>query len=239
MAELSGGGTKDAKFAAAQTAAAQVFLDNGLSLSEATEVIDRLMPAAGAARVHRIVQLAHAANKWHELQQLCHQFHAPLPPTPARLERAQKSAQAVAKRKGASFGMPAAASLTLQDAYFHNADGTQAKLLKTLYPGCSGVCLLDKDAAPAQLKAYAQSCTDELACVILGTSCPDPSSCSGEITAPAWNSQHEPILIRGCLHQLGDRKVSTKCEHAAQVTFPDTCCVAFSAHRDDWCNSSD
>ena len=86
--ECRGGGAKDAKYVAAQTSLAQAMLDHGMSLADASAVVDRLMPKAGLARVQRVVGIVQAEHRWESLLQLAKQFEVAMPPVQSRVEKA-------------------------------------------------------------------------------------------------------------------------------------------------------
>ena len=90
MPQLSGGGAKDTKFAQTQASLAQIFLAQGVSLSDTAVLTDKLMPLAGLQKVYRVTQLASQDLRWQEVCALCHQFGLSLPPVEDRLARASK-----------------------------------------------------------------------------------------------------------------------------------------------------
>ena len=48
------------------------------------------------------------------------------------------------------------------------------------------------------------------------------------------NSGGEPVLISACVHQLGQKKLEFRCQHAATVTVASATCVAFTVFGDEW-----
>ena len=230
--EVRGGGAKDEKYTSCQTQLAREFLEHGVSLSDASAIVDRLMPQAGLARVQRAVALMNPDNRWQQLLQLCQQFHVAVPPTGRRLQQAQQRVMAKAKaRAQVQKQAVKASSFRLQENYFFNADGTQANLLSQLQPGCSGIILMDAEEAAPNLGIRTM---DELGILVLGHVCPQPETCAGQFTVPAVNSLSEPVLLKACMHQLGDRKITMRCKHAAEVNTEDAICCAFSVYQDEW-----
>ena len=230
--ETRGGGAKDEQYTTCQTRLAKEFLEHGASLNDSSAVVDRLLPQAGLARIQRALALTNAENRWQQILQLCRQFEVTVPPTGARMQQAQQRVKAKAKSRAQAQQLNVKAlAFRLQEGYFFNADNSPACLLQQLLPGSSGVILLDPEDAVPHLQMRVM---DELAVLILGHACPHAETCSGPVTVPAVNSLTEPVLLRACMHQLGDRKIGFKCKHSAEVQTEEAICCAFAAFQDDW-----
>ena len=198
MPELRGGGQKDLQFAAAQTAVAQLLLSRGQTLADATRVTDRVMAVGGLGRVNRILQLADATHQWQELTSLCERHAIALPEVVSRPNKAQMAVRKKANRRALRQQLLLAKDFRLQDDFFRLADGQPAAVLRDLFPGCTGVDLVDPSAALPLLQAFANSGADELALVILGTECPAPSTCQGPLTCPALSADASPLFLKCC-----------------------------------------
>ena len=232
LPEVRGGGAKDEKFLDAQTRLAKEFLEHGLSLTVSSSLVDKLIQQAGLARVVKALSLSHPENRWRNILQLCQQFGLEVPQVQARFAKAEHKARAQAKSRPSAGPAVTASDVRLQEGFFKNADGSPAAILSALFPGCTGVCLQDPAEALQSIEAFHSF--DELAVVVLGHRCPHAASCCGRLTVPALHSVSEPILVTACLHQLGDKKVQARCEHAADVTAEASICAAFTVFKDDW-----
>ena len=228
----SGGGAKDAKYIAAQTALAQTMLDRGMSLADASATVDKLLPKAGLSRVQRLVGIVQADNRWESLLQLANQFDVALPPTTSRVEKAAIKVQAAFRKRQQA--KVSAKDFQLQPHCFYNEDGTEATILTQLYPGCSGILLSDASEALQHIQAFQSHTLDELGIAVVGHCCPHADSCCGRQTLPALNSGGEPVLISVCLHQLGQKKLEFRCKHAATISVASATCVAFTVFGDEW-----
>ena len=239
MPEICGGGAKDDKWATAQNAMAQQFLEQGLRLPDATSLVDKLFQQAGLGRISRVLQITHPDQKWEETCKLCQQFSLTIPAVEPLSQRVSKKVQAEAARRQLGKTAPALAEhFILQEGFFRNADGTAARVLTTLLPGSSGVILMNSAQAAMSIEAFAGSSCDELAIAVIGHTCPRPDSCSGEQTFAARNLASESVLLCGCLHQLGARAITPSCDHAAEVQLLDCVCVAISVFRLHWSDES-
>ena len=206
MPVIRGGGVRDQKYTQAQTDLVQVFMSRGLSLQDTTALTDKLMPLAGLQRVLRLTD-GQSDARWQEVCSLCDKFGLSLPPLKDRLSRAAKVVSKEARRRAAKQPELSAKSFRIQPSFFRTEAGGPAPLLTDLFPGCTGMCLVDTKDAPLLLQSFKGTCPDELALAVLG-GCPDSSTCHGQMTCPAFNAQAEPLLLRCCLHQLGEKVIS-------------------------------
>ena len=226
MPELRGGGAKDEKWLSAQTGLAQLCLEQGLRLPDATGLVDRLMRQAGLSRVARLLQLANPDQRWEEVRKLCSQHQFALPSTEPMQQRAQ--------RRVNCRSLPLAEHFTLIEGYFRNDDNSPANVLTSLLPGCTGVILMNAAQAASAIDAFSGTSMDELAVVTVGHTCPKPSACGGKLTFAARNLANESVLVCGCLHQLGSKAIKYCCDHAAEVVIRDCVCMAISVFRVHW-----
>ena len=184
MPETRGGGANDAKFRAAQKDLAQLLLDKGVPLNSATGIVDKLLGAAGVARVQRALDLVEATNRWLQVQDLARQFAVVIPESMPGTDKALASTAAeAAKRRTKTESKVTASDFVLLPGFFKNADGTAATVLKQLMPGASGVFLCDGTEAPRLLSTWAGTCSDELGLIVLGHCCPDP-----HLPGPMWRA---------------------------------------------------
>ena len=142
--------------------------------------------------------------------------------------------KAEAKKKAQASRQVSVSDFRLQQGFFYNADQSPATLLDSLLPDSSGVHLCSCAEARGHLDAFRQQACDELALVVLGLQCPEPDSCQEALTFPAVNQASEPVLLRGCLHQLGEQKISFRCTQDIRMELNDLVCCAFTVRREDW-----
>ena len=128
-------------------------------------------------------------------------------------------------RNGKRLPTPAAVTpeeVYLQPGHFRNADGTETPILQSLTPGASGIILATATQAEDILQTLVGSVVDELAILIVGHDCPAPQSCGGKLTFPACaRRNHAPLLIAGCIHNVGPTAIVSKLEKEASVSLPD------------------
>ena len=235
MPETRGGGAKDAKFRDAQKDLAQLLLDRGVALNPATGIVDKLLSAAGVARVQRALDLTEATNRWLQIQDLARQFAVSIPESTPTTEKAFASTAAeAARRRSRAEAKVCASDFVLLPGFFKNADGTAATVLKQLMPGASGVFLCDGGEAPRLLSTWAGTCSGELGLVVLGHSCPDASTCQGRCGVPASTLTGNQVLLHACWHSLGRSPLHIKCDNDASITLPEAACVSVTVHKDEF-----
>ena len=232
--QCRGGGQKDLKYSEAQTTVAQIFMAHGHNLVEPSRLTDKVLSLGGLPRVSRLAQLAHEAHQWQELQSLCSRRGIEIPPAVSLADKAGQAVRREAAKRGSKAALPAAKDFLLQAEFFRTEADEPAVVLKELFPGCTGVHLADAASALSLIRSFHGSGPDELAVVVLGGPCPEPSSCDGQCSCPALNADAEPVLLSCCVHQLGERKMARKCRHEVNVAVPDSICLAVTAFRDEW-----
>ncbi|CAE7650916.1 mspIM [Symbiodinium sp. CCMP2456] len=218
MPETRGGGAKDIKYKTAQTDMAQLLLDQGLSLSQTTAIVDKLLPLAGLPRVQRVFDLSDPDHRWHQLQVLCKQFSVPVPEAVSGATKALMSTAAEAtRRRIRAEPKPKAADFALLPGFFRNADGTPAAVLSQLMPGASGVYLCDSGDANRLLQDWAGNCNDELG------------------LATVVSLQLLPLEIRSSCMPVGTILARhAKCDKDATVALPEATCICATVFKDEF-----
>ena len=71
--------------------------------------------------------------------------------------------------------------------------------------------------------------------VCLGHQCPHEDSCQQRLQFPA-TSRHESghVLLAGCFHNLGERKLRVSTKQVEEVQVPETVPCMFVAYSDEW-----
>ena len=112
-----------------------------------------------------------------------------------------------------------AADINVEEGFFVNADGSSSTVLESLTPGSSEVHVQPH----------------ELGILILGHGCaPGCQGCQPLSFPATTGSPPSKILVAGCLHNVGGKKIT--CRHAAQadIQVTENCCCQFSLHQDEF-----
>ncbi|CAE7231259.1 unnamed protein product [Symbiodinium sp. CCMP2456] len=233
--ECVGGGVKSENASWTQTRAASLCLSNGLDLARTTQFVDQLTTAAGVPKLAAVLQ-GPTSERWSNVLDLAKQVNVATPVVTGHQAKADVRMKKAAQRRRAQERYSIQASdVSLTPDFFFNADGSPANILPGLQPGASGVFLVDEGEAPELLSALSGVQPDELCLVVLGHHCPDPSRCDGKLSFPACAcSDAAPLLLAGCLHNLGGRKVVTKHQSDVAVDLPEVFCCSFEAYGDEF-----
>ena len=228
--ECVGGGAKAENASWTQTRAASLCLSSGLDLARTTQFVDQLTTAAGVAKLSAVLQ-GPTQDRWHQMLDLAKQVNVPTPPLPSGQAKAEGRMKKAAQRRRAQDRCSIQASdVSLAPEFFYNADGSPANLLHSLQPGASGVFLVDEGEAAELLGALTGVQPDELCVVVLGHNCPDPTHCAGKLSFPVTAcSDGAPLLLAGCMHNLGGRQVATRHQSDIAVDLPEVLCCSFES----------
>ena len=233
--EVRGGGVKAENLSWAQTRAASLCLSKGFDLACTTAFVDQLSNAVGAQRLSSVLQDSSQADRWQALVELATAVGIAVPQSsnlPAKAaNRATKAAQ---RRKTQDRRTVQADEVCLTTDFFLNEDGTPATLLDDIRPGVSGVKLVSEPEAQTLIHTLRGVQPDELGLLVLGHSCPCPDDCNGQLCFPATSRANgSRLLLAGCLHNLGGKRVRTKDNGDITVALPDMSCCTFECYADE------
>ena len=233
--ECVGGGAKAENASWTQTRAASLCLSSGLDLARTTQFVDQLTTAAGVAKLSAVLQ-GPTHDRWDHMLALAKQVNVSTPSLPSGQAKAEGRMKKAAQRRRAQDRCSIQTSdVSLAPEFFFNADGSPANLLHGLQPGASGVFLVDEGEAADMLGALTGVQPDELCVVVLGHNCPDPSRCDGKLSFPATaRSDGAPLLLAGCMHNLGGSKVVTRHQSDVAVDLPEVLCCSFETYSDEF-----
>ena len=219
---LSGGGAKTDTKAWAATKVAASCLAQGMSLSTAPNFAEQLVSQCGNKKLEQALHAQTDSRVWQSVQALAQEAGVAVP----ELNPKNAAAEVRLKKARAQKRLAAPAAITpeevaLQPGHFRNADGTETPILSSLTPGASGVFLTTKEHAMDVLHTLAGSAVDELAILILGHDCPASDTCGGSLVFPVVAKQnHAPLLLAGCIHNVGPTLIRPKLSSEASVCLP-------------------
>ncbi|CAE7258026.1 unnamed protein product, partial [Symbiodinium microadriaticum] len=234
--EVRGGGVKAENLSWAQTRAASLCLSQGFDLASTTAFVDQLSGAVGAQRLSTTLQDPAVSDRWKAIVDLAASANVAVPQQsnlPAKA--ANRATKALQRRKTQERRTVQADEVSLADDFFINEDGTPATILTEIRPGVSGVKLVSEPEAQTLLHALRGVQPDELGLLVLGHSCPCPDDCNGQLCFPASSrATGSRLLLAGCLHNLGGKRIRTKDNGDIKVDLPDMCCCSFECYADEF-----
>ena len=233
--ELRGGGAKTETSNWAKTRAASLCLAHGVDLSATTTFVDQLAAAAGIQRLSMTLQEGPADGRWNALLDLAKQSDVPAPALQNLQAKAEHRARQAQQRKHRHHrNHITAAEVHLSPGFFLNEDGSTTNILTAMQPGVSGIKLVDESEAIGLLQALRGVQPDELGLLVLGHSCPAPEECNGHLTFPATSvACGSKLLLAGCLHNVGGRRIRTHVADDIRVDLPNQCCCTIDCYADE------
>ena len=239
MPALYGGGAKEEKKQGIQSQVAKLCLSNGYNLAEANSVTAKLVQQVGQPQLSRALEGISSAQQWDHVLALIDQVGIHGPTQQEMATRVARRVHAQAKKKQIFSAPLCASDFTLAGGFFLNQDGSEAAVLRSVVPRASGVILMDASAALSAIQDLVPYGPDELAIIILGHHCPHAESCSQRLQFPASTKTDDGhVLVSGCMHNLGERKITIGTRQVGSVSVFDTVACGFSAYRDEWQDGS-
>ena len=146
-------------------------------------------------------------------------------------DRAQRAAQ---KKKGPVDRLPRAHEVQVEHGFFVNEDNTPTNIIDHVSPGATGLVLVDFTEAAQLCSSLEKVQPDELAILVLGHACPDAHSCDGALSFPAESADgSRKVLLAGCLHNFGGKKVRGMHATKAEIELSDVTCCQFMVFSDE------
>ena len=232
LLDFHGGGTKEQLAHMATGRLAAVLLSQGGKLEEVSTFANSMIKTAGATRVLEVLDGAKGHEAFNGIKKLAEGVSLAFPQMMDVQQKAASKIQQWTRQRSQQYHKNLQAhQFALMKDYFFNADGTNAQILDRLSCSDCGVVLMN----PADAKPWfadKKLVPDELAVVVLGT-CGDPK-CK-RITFPAicFEEKH-PVVLSGCLHQLGEKEIVIKDASPFMVDLPDVVVVSFTMWADEW-----
>lgn len=233
--QLHGGGNKEQAIQECKNKFAVFLLSKGADMHQTTHAADVLMRSAGLQTVNKMIALSDEHDRLSGLKKLCESLHIKWPDFPKGDEAKNQKIARNFRQSGRKITSPSADMLHLVPGTFTNEDGTETQIVSRVANGISGVCLLDPQAALPWIQEQREICSDEMAIVVLGHECPcKPSANCKQICIPALSAHDQsPLIITGCLHNLGQKHVTFKKEDQDQVKVEETAVIAVTTYRDE------
>ena len=172
---------------------------------------------------------------WNHFKEWLSKMGHPVPQADKHLEKAaQKIQNAVRKRKDIQKQKVTASQINIMPDHFLKDDKTPAVILKSMIGAKSGVILLDPQDASAWINESKPISQEPLACIVIGHECPaeDVSHCC-KITVPATDSAGQPLLVAGCMHQLGNKDIMIPQDDMVTMPTEQSIIMSFTAYKDE------
>ena len=230
---LHGGGKVDASIET-KNAFAVFMIQQGADLQQTTHLADVLMRSVGLQTMQKTLLIERVQDRLQAFRSLATSIHATWPEfvrsDSSRFQKVQNSA----KHKRLSSGNIRASQITLIPETFCNEDGSQTTIQQQIVPGSSGVALLDASVAEPWVVNQKTISSDELCVLVLGHECPAKGSPHCKLVQiPANNEAGNPIVIKACMHNIGQKEVKLVQSKQDDVPVSPSTIVAITIYRDE------
>ena len=233
---LHGGGNKDDANVKCRSDLAVVLLQHGADVHQTSAFVDTAVRSAGIQAISQIIKMASADAKIDALRKLSKSLHIQWPDSIRSDEKRNAKVQNKLRQKGVK-AIPniTADQFSLITDGFENEDGSKPALRNNIVPGASGIVLMDPSIAKHWIQDQKIISSDEQALLVLGHDCPsDNHRCCKKVQVAAIASNHRPVVLAACLHNLGQKKITYGMKEPGQVVTQDTVTLAFTVFRDEF-----
>ena len=228
-----GGNPKD--FAITQKNALATFLlAGGGDLSEVTTFVESILKAAGPQTIASILSLKSKAAKWEGIRKLANTLKIMMPNfTKKQVEQKNAVETRFRKEAAALWEDPHLTEIAIKEDFFRNEDDSVTPQIHAMAPSTTGVCLLKANEADEWLRKTGPLSQDELAIVVIGPCpCTDTAKCH-RLQFPAYDASQQPIVMNGCMHNVGRKQIKIGLSNNAQIKIDDTMVVSWTIFRDE------
>ena len=230
---LHGGGKVDAGIEA-KNSFAVFMIQQGADLQQTTHLAEVMMRSVGLQTMQKTMMIERVQDRLSAFKALAAGIHATWPEfVRSDASRFQK-VQNAAKNKRFVSGPIRAAQISLIPETFCNEDDTIATVQQQVVPGSSGIVLLDPSGAEPWVVDQKTISADEMCVLVLGHDCPANNGAHCKpVQVPANNEDGKPIVIKACMHNLGQKMIKIKQCLQDDVPVSPSTVVAITIYRDE------
>lgn len=231
---LRGGGNQKDFAIMQKNALATFLLSEGGDLSEIATFTDSVIKGAGPQAVAAVLSLKSKSAKWDGVKKLGDTLQLTWPNfIKKKLDRKVAVDNKFRKDAASLWEDLHLPDIKIKDSFFLNEDDSACPQITTMMPSTTGVCLLKASEAEEWLKKTGTFSQDELAIIVIGPCpCTEPSKCH-RLQFPAFDATSQPIVMTGCMHNVGRKHVKVGLTNDAKIKIDDTVVVSWTIYRDE------
>ena len=212
---------------------AAFLLSLGCELQSVSSFVQKILDATGPVAIDQIMKIQQTQKKHEALSKLAVSMSIQFPDVNSAASKRMHQVQKKVTAKGIPPQIIQPEQFQIKDGFFCNEDKSSCSQITQIRAGASGIALVAPDTAAQWLKCDSKISADELALITLGT-CPT-STCSpcSKIQFPVFDKEGQPAVLAGCIHQLGQKKVTFGDSKQCDIAVADTAVVAITLHRQE------
>ena len=193
-----------------KNAIASFLLAQGCDLNVVSAFADRIVKASSPAAVEAVMNPRNPKEKYEAICKLAKTLNIAVPdvstPVHRRRDKLKNAFKGSEKDVSAAIDL---SCITIKEGFFLNEDGSACMQRPDIRPQTTGVCLLDPVRANQWLAHKAEISQDELAVIVVGRCDCQSRSPGKKLQFPAFHNAGEPLVLAGCIHNLGKKQVTT------------------------------
>lgn len=235
---VHGGGSKDEFRFITKNKLATVLLTHGIPIADVADFVEKVLQSISPGRVMQELNNHDKPKGWENFKEWLAKNGFTVPASNNGVVKAALKIQRIVRKKKDQKSFHISASqIELVPDHFLQSDGTPAVVLKTLYGAKNGIMVMNADEAEPWVNNPNHITAENLACVVLGHMCPctDHSKCK-RISFPAKDQSGQPVVLAGCMHQLGDKCIEIPKDNMSTISVASSYVVGFTIYRDE-CDS--
>ena len=224
---LQGGGpSKPEPSSTVRNMLATWLLTQGAEMTQVVEFVNAVAKA-GAMALAAVLEIRDKPQRLKALQRLADTLNLQIPAMNMKHQAVKKRVQ---DRISTDQTLDLA-QVQIKPEFFVNEDNTQCQQRPCPSPGEAGISLVRASDASCW---YDQTISaDEQAMIVIGKCmCPNKTKCF-QLHLPAFMA-HEPIILDGCLHQLGKKSVKIADTAEPQIPITESAVIAITAFKDEF-----
>eukprot|EP00435_Cladocopium_sp_Y103_P066458 s404_g28.t1 len=194
---------------------------------------DKLLAATSPATIESLLQPKAVKTKWEGISKISKALNLAIPDVAAAPASQRKKVHERIRKPARDFTHALnLEGIKVKEGFFRNEDNSLCVQRSDIVPKESGFCLMSFAQATPWLAQTTDLSEDELAVVVLGTCECSQSSKGQRIQIPAYSAEGEPLVLSGCLHDLGKKHVKAS-RVETNILTPDSAVVSFTVCRDE------
>eukprot|EP00435_Cladocopium_sp_Y103_P010479 s2347_g2.t1 len=216
-----------------KNALATFLLSQGADFQELAAFVDKILKASSPATIESLLKPRQVKEKLDGIVKLAKALSLSIPTFHNEQQKhREKIRDRIQKPANEVISTLNLETIQIKEGFFKNEDATPCQQRFDVAPKETGVCLMSPSQALPWLTQTTEVSQDELAIVVLGR-CECSSHSKGRrVQIPAFCGNHEPLVLAGCLHDLGKKKVQTT-RAASNIATTESAVVSFTVCRDE------
>eukprot|EP00435_Cladocopium_sp_Y103_P051465 s2317_g16.t1 len=217
----------------AKNALATFFLGQGADIQDVAPFADKLVAATSPSTIESLLQPKAVKAKWEGISKISKALNLSIPDVAAAPVSQRTKVHERIRKPARDFTQALNLDgIKVKEGFFRNEDNSFCVQRSDVVPKESGFCLMSFAQATPWLAQTTELSEDELAVVALGTCECSQSSKGQRIQIPAYSAEGEPLVLSGCLHDLGKKHVKTS-KVETNILTPDSAVVSCTVCRDE------